>query len=367
MSLTLISALMAQVPRDAGDILEQGEQASEAIAQSWDRLWDAVLAGQLYTALANIGILFALATLLLFMTQWARQMIEGDNARAYADFIWPLLVIVLLANSGSTLAAGTLEIRNIINRVNQEILSSTAAGINLEEAYRLAITVGDAEQVIIERGNQCFELQNAQERADCFDAAAAEAEAFIGDYRAQANTPGSLQRVLDAMRAGSNPVDSVFRAGGALLGATFQTVTRGILIALHLAFQWLIEASMLLTATLGPLAVGGSLLPVGTKPLMAWLTGFFSLAIAKLSFNILSGIVSVAVLNAGNAHPLILPFFLGLLAPVLSLALASGGGMTLFSSLVGAGATLAGLGATGGVIRRPAHRTYQPYLPARRR
>ena len=181
----------------------------------------------------------------------------------------------------------------------------------------------------------------------------AEAQVFIEDYRAQSGNPNALSRAWDAAQAGDNPLESGLRFGGSLVGSSFQTVTRGILMALYIAFQWLIEASTLLTATLGPLAVGGSLLPVGSKPLFAWLTGFFSLAIAKLSFNILSGLVSLAVLNAGDAHPLIAPFFLGLLAPILSLALASGGGMAVFGALTSTAGVIAGAGAMGRAGRVP--------------
>lgn len=344
---------LAQVPRNTADIIQGGQVASEAVAESWNQLWDSVLQGGLYFAMARVGVLFAVATLLLFLTQWTRQMVEGESSRAYTDFIWPLLVIILLSNNGDRLAAITLDLRNYINQVNQDVLTYTAADIQLQEAYQLAILEGSVEQTIVLRRNQCYEIQNPEDRANCIQLAAAEARQFIEEYRASTGNPNALSRAWEAAQAGENVIDSGLRFGGALVGSTFQTVTRGILMALHIAFQWLIEASLLLTATLGPLAVGGSLLPVGARPLFAWLTGFFSIAIAKLSFNILSGLVSLAVLNAENSHPLIAPFFLGLLAPILSLALASGGGMAIFGSLTGAVGVIAGAGAMGGVARSP--------------
>ncbi|MEQ8385670.1 MAG: hypothetical protein RH949_25265 [Coleofasciculus sp. A1-SPW-01] len=90
---------------------------------------------------------------------------------------------------------------------------------------------------------------------------------------------------------------------------------------------------MLLTGLLGPLAVGGSLLPVGNKAIFAWLTGFFSVGMVKLSFNIINGLVAVMVLNAGDSDPMIFAFATGLISPLLSLALAAGGGMAVFNSL----------------------------------
>ena len=160
---------IAQLPRDTADIIEGGQVASEAVAESWNQLWDSVLQGGLYFALARVGVLFAVATLLLFMTQWTRQMVEGESSRAYADFIWPLLVIVLLSNNGDRLAAITLDIRNYINQVNQDVLSYTAADIRLQEAYQAAVLEGSVEQTIIQRRNQCYELQNPEERANCIE------------------------------------------------------------------------------------------------------------------------------------------------------------------------------------------------------
>ena len=349
----LAPPLLAQVPRDAADIIEGGQIASDAVAESWNQLWGSLLQGGLYFAIARVGVLFAVATLLFFMTQWARQMIEGDESRAYTNLIWPLIVIVLLANNGQLLASATLDVRNFINQVNQDVLAYAAADVQLQEAYQIAVLEDSIEQTIIQRRNECFELQNPDDRASCIQTAAEEAREFIEAYRARTGNANALARALEAAEAAENPLEAGLNFSGALLGSGFQTVTRGILMALHIAFQWLIEASMLLTATLGPLAVGGSLLPVGAKPLFAWLAGFFSLAVAKLSFNILSGMVSLAVLNAEDSHPLITPFFLGLLAPILSLALASGGGMAVFSALTNSLGAVAGAGALGGVFRSP--------------
>jgi hypothetical protein len=61
------------------------------------------------------------------------------------------------------------------------------------------------------------------------------------------------------------------------------------------------------------------------------------------------------VLNARDAHTLIAPFFLGLLAPILSLAFASGVGMTVFGALTSAAGVIAGTGAMGGIARTPGY------------
>ncbi|MGB3655033.1 MAG: hypothetical protein WBA41_28030 [Rivularia sp. (in: cyanobacteria)] len=65
----------------ASTITEDGIAASEAVAQSIDKLWDDVLGGGLYSAIANLGIFFAVGTLLIFIVQWTKEMIDGDSSR----------------------------------------------------------------------------------------------------------------------------------------------------------------------------------------------------------------------------------------------------------------------------------------------
>ena len=48
---------------------------------------------------------------------------------------------------------------------------------------------------------------------------------------------------------------------------------------------------------------------------------------------IIAGLAATLVLNAGQTGDMTFPFLVGILAPVLSLILASGGGMAVFNSL----------------------------------
>jgi len=46
---------IAQVPRDTADIIEGGQIASEAVAESWNQLWDSVLQGGLYFNVTDLS------------------------------------------------------------------------------------------------------------------------------------------------------------------------------------------------------------------------------------------------------------------------------------------------------------------------
>ena len=139
-------------------------------------------------------------------------------------------------------------------------------------------------------------------------------------------------------RTFANPLESATNAALAaqrFMNAPALFIVEAIMMAMQGAFQACIECSMLLTGLLGPIALGASLLPVGAKPLYAWLTGFFSLGMCKLCLNIITGLVASAIHNSGPTDTLGTAIALGLLSPLLAIALSAGGGMAVFNSLVG--------------------------------
>ena len=194
-------------------------------------------------------------------------MIDGDSSKGFTELIWTIVVIVLLANNGQPLIAVTKGLREIINQTNQTLLVSTSASIQLQEAYQQVMLKTGKTDAIESLVNQCNTIADPTQQTECLQNAARQA-GEIEASASQDNRPSWLQNASDFFNTN-----------------IFQLAVRGWLIALAAAFQWIIEICMLLTALLGPLAVGGSLLPVGQKAIFAWLTGFFSVGMIKLCFN----------------------------------------------------------------------------------
>ena len=311
-----IIAQTSKVGEEASRITEDGAAASAAIAESMNGLWDDVLSGGLYGAIAQLGVFFGVGTLLLFVVQWAKDMVDGDNPKAFSELIWPLVVVVLLSNQAQPLAAATRGLREIINSTNQTLLTSTSASIQLQEAYQRAMADIGSQDAARSLLTQCESIADPQQRRECMENAIAQARA-----------------IADSSPNGGKGWFPDFGVSEFFNTNVFQLAVRGWLIAFSIAFQWMIEISMLLTALMGPLAVGGSLLPVGQKAIFAWLTGFFSVGMVKVSFNIISGLVATLVVNAEENDPMIFAFATGLLAPILAMAIAAGGGMAVFNSL----------------------------------
>lgn len=81
----------------------------------------------------------AIATLTLYMVELGKNFINQEDMKALSSWIWPIIVIGLLANNGTLLRSGTLTVRGYINNVNNDVLNFTAAGANLEVAFNRAV------------------------------------------------------------------------------------------------------------------------------------------------------------------------------------------------------------------------------------
>ncbi|MFS0513388.1 hypothetical protein ACEYW6_01415 [Nostoc sp. UIC 10607] len=338
-----IQLIFAQVGIQVGidEILDNGTATSQSIAEGWDKQWLDLLqnntSDNLYGALTNLGIFFAVGTLLFFMLQFLKDLISYEYTRPISALIWPFLVVILLSNSGngSILSNLTLGMRNFLNSVNQQVVVSADA----DKMYQQALNMSVAEEVAGSLLRPCQSLTGEQQN-QCFAKAAEKVNTLWQKYR---DTYGNkswiirLQTKVDSIRYGTGFVSET--SFNSLLGSTVQTSIKNFLVSLQYAFQNLIEATMLLIAALGPIAVGGSLLPVAGKPIFAWLTGFLSIGIAKISFNIIAVLTAAVIVNGpgqdANVDPDLMWFiiFLGILAPILSLLVAAAGGFAVFSAI----------------------------------
>ncbi|MDJ0735802.1 MAG: hypothetical protein QNJ47_17355 [Nostocaceae cyanobacterium] len=323
------------------DIFDNGITTSRSIAESWDNQWLDLLqndtSNNLYGALTNLGIFFAVGTLLFFMMQWLKELIYSEYSRPLAALIWPFIVVLLLANSGegTILSTLTLGVRDFINNVNQQVVKLD----DIEQNYQQALNMTVAEEIAGSFLRPCQSLSGEQQ-TQCLVEAREKLNILWQEYRSLYGDQIWINRLETKVNQISDNTGIVSEiAFNSILGSTFQAGIKNFFISLQYAFQNLIEATMLLIAALGPLAVGGSLLPVAGKPIFAWLTGFLSMGIAKISFNIIAILTAAVIINGpaqdANADPDLMWFliFLGVLAPILSLALAAAGGFAVFSAI----------------------------------
>lgn len=319
------------------DIFNDSKEASQKISEGWTPLWDSVISPEsgIYAALCRVGILFALGALLV----WSLNLIinyHRSGAFAIEETIWPVIVIFFLAQDGIFLAQTTLLMRDIINYTNQTFLENASASISLQEAHQEAMYHGVAATQIGALIKQC-QAFTGQQQLDCLKQASVQAQEILQIYGLEDGVWDEfLERLKGAVNQGQSQgtLSTIFAPLNAVVGAANQAVARFILVSFQSSFQQALEGTLLLTSLLGPLAVGGSLLPAASRSIVAWMTGFMSVGMAKLCYNIMVGFSAVIVTEANPADNMAFLLTSAVLAPALSLALASGGGMAIWSALV---------------------------------
>ncbi len=328
---------------DGSDLVNLSEQNAASVAKGFDELWQNTITGGVYTAICKVGALFAIATLTFFVIEWTKRMMNGEEQRAFNDFIWPLIVVILLTNDGEILGNSTLGIRNYINNVNNTVLSTAAAGIDLKQAYQKALGTEAARSAIGMAVNQCRNSSlKPQEEITCLEQAKEELTKKYPDKFNKNNgifswftdaIDGAVSAFSDLTEGKATPIDALLSPINAFIGSSITDIISIILIGMNGAYQWGIELTMLLTALLGPMAVGGSLLPYGAKSIYTWLVGYFSVGIGKLCFNIIVGFAGQLIADSKTYQPMFFLFTIGIMAPFLATGLAAGGGLAVLTQI----------------------------------
>lgn len=343
----------------AAQLLEESQNAAQVIAYEWQENWTSIITPDsgLYGSLAWLGTVFAVGSLVIWSMKTFKDYVENGSIQFMHEMIWPIIVVYLLAGNGKHLSEMTLLMRDLLHDTNQKVLAITSTRFALDEAYQLAKYNVEARTAIGEEIKQCQSLIG-EEQLSCFERAELEAEKIISDRNLKGNYwTGILNRMKTAIDEAKNTAANVVlgdvyttvTAGiGSLIGAANQAVLKGVLLATHTGFQQAFEMALLMTALLGPLAVGGTMMPLPSRPLIAWITAMFSIGIAKLSLNIMTGVTASLIANAESGDHFWFLIFIAFFAPTLSLSLAAGGGMATWGAIAEAQRNAADLAADVG-------------------
>ena len=336
-------------------LYNRGVQAAQDTARAWDEQWQDALGisqggsgisgGILYGAISEVGVLIAVGALLFMVVKIIKEWNDG-NYSGWDELIWPLIVATVLANP-QMLAEFTFDLRNTINQVNSQVLQINALGLELQDAFRQAQGLGNVQASISGLVRQC-ETTIGQAQIECLNEAFNQSEQLLQNYQGVFGDAGWIaQRLSDLGELrdaiAQNPLSLLAPVGlgnpvfWSVVSPSWEAVVYGILWGWQSAFQNGVEVSLLLTGLVGPLALAGSILPFGgAKPIFGWLTGFFSVGLLKLSYNIIAGLAASNLVNSGVTDSISFPLFIAIIAPALSSAIAFGGGLAVWQAATGA-------------------------------
>jgi hypothetical protein len=276
----------------------------ETIPKALNVMWGYALNGSLYKLSCSLGLFAAVFGVGFWCLKFYRALQEGTLLPVVNEVVWPLLVVLLLANNGANMRSVTFGAKDIINNINRSMHRVVDLDVNYQKAFqvlarssvdgylmqslyssceanidqtKLVECLATGQALMDARLNGRFssilsstkpELTTAvtninKSQKDESDQKVARAKRATDKgsvaEAAGAATPNNLSQVFNASRIinGRNPGDLTFQKN---------------VLALRKAFMYLLEIFMLVLALVAPIFVGLSMFPVGTKPLVSWAT-----------------------------------------------------------------------------------------------
>ncbi|MBW4699626.1 MAG: hypothetical protein KME03_17350 [Aphanocapsa lilacina HA4352-LM1] len=294
-------------PDSAAEGLAQfAQQAASQNRLYWDGLWQSLFSSGLWLGLeAAAGVVAGLA-LLVWGAFFLRGLIEEDSTPALSELLWPLLVIFGLVHTGSGTSnlAGWINSARTVPYTLVDIVSnysgrelttlSTATGpLDLHDTILLAEYRVGMEQLVRNLYNQCATLPVGQ-----FKPCLAERR---GDVRAVLAVVRSRVTTSEAFESAAQEIDQVF--SGTIDPYTAVSATRALFARDATVDGWMVmllswqkntvptlEYALMVSASLAPLCLAASLLPVGNRSILGWAAGFAGICTAYFSYYILLGL-----------------------------------------------------------------------------
>ncbi|MBW4558728.1 MAG: hypothetical protein KME59_22920 [Trichormus sp. ATA11-4-KO1] len=316
----------------SGEIVEAAINGSDMIVKSFEQDWQDLATGQspVYLAVVSVAMLIAVVLVSFWSLGWYSQFSEeGFSSGVANEMIFPLLVILMLSNNGIMLSNTTLGLRNVTVDLNSRILSITRNGVNLKDAIRIvnldqgfvlatrtAITKCDKLEI------SGFDTQGnpTKPRQECIDETIQQARKEAQEIR--------QKKGLGSGSGSWKPQEIV----GELINNVVQGFSFLVFSGLSAGFQYIVQLSFLLTAYVAPIFLVLSLLPVGAKPIYAWISGWLGLTLILVSYSIIVGVAASAIVNAPSTNPLLMQLIQAILSPLLAVAIGTGTGMAVFTA-----------------------------------
>jgi hypothetical protein len=365
------SALLALDFNILGRGLLSQRSPTDPIPVAIQKLWKLAMEGSLYGLVSSIGGAIAIFAVGFWCVKFYQALEEGTSKSVANQLIYPVILVMLLANGGSNMSKLTLTTRDIMNNVNSmvnQVISSEvsikSASIALSNNFWVSLYVDSSYKA-------CASSPYPDRIVSCLNGAKIQADALVGaqspgvgnsaEFQTQLDKWKNAQMASNAKKAndvsnlalqnssptngtpGTNPSTTPKPVSTSVLDEDYYTnqgqldAVVSTIMSFRKGFTYIIEIMMLITALIGPIFLGLSLFPVGTKPLIAWGTSFLSLGFCKICYSLISGLSSIAFVYAGpeNTDMTVVAVVLGLLSPVLAFSIASSSGIAALNGAIG--------------------------------
>jgi hypothetical protein len=393
MMLMLRHNSLLAITVDWNDITETFNPTSttndDVIVKSLDVMWRYALDGSMYKLTCGLGMFAAVVGVGFWAVKFYKALNESTLLPAVNEIVWPLLIVLLLANGGANIRNLTYGARGAINSINTSVYRVVDLDINYQTAFKvLARSSGDRymmkylydsceANIDVAKHRNCLagvqsvmnirltgrfsalntnstkaEMAAAMQEFDRYDQSVANQKATEAQRR---TNKGEVITTADDRVADPTKPAEIFNANRAPYGSEHGKSFQEGILATRKAFLYLVEVMMLVTGLVGPIFLGLSMFPVGNKPLLAWGSLFLSIGFCKICYTLISGLASVAMVLSGpkNVDMLIFSVVVGGLSPILAVTIASILSNALSSAAGQVGYQASNYGVNAGVAYSP--------------
>jgi hypothetical protein len=355
------------------------KRSTNPVTVAIQKLWKLSMEGSLYGLVSSISGTIAIFAVGFWCVKFYQALEEGTSKSVANQLIYPVILVMLLANGGSNMSKLTLTTRDIMNNVNSMVNQVISSEVSIKSANAALSNNFWVSFAVNASYKACASSPYPDRIVSCLNGAKIQADGWVGAQNPGVSNSADFQAQLDrwknaqmasndelAKRAkeiavaqntspvnpsagATNPINSSATPtlGGvaslSVLDEKYYTNQSNLdsvvstIMSFRKGFIYIIEIMMLVTALIGPIFLGLSLFPVGTKPLIAWGVSFLSLGFCKICYSLISGLSSIAFVYAGpeNTDMTVVAVVLGLLSPVLAFSIASSSGIAALNSAIG--------------------------------
>jgi hypothetical protein len=353
------------------------KRSTNPISVAIQKLWKLAMEGSLYGLVSSIGGGIAVFAVGFWCVKFYQALEEGTLKPAVNQLIYPIILIMLLSNGGDNMRKLTMTTRDVMNNVNSMVNLAISSEVSIKSANAALSNNFWVSYAVNASYNACAASPYPDRIVSCLNGAKVIADGWVGAQNQGAGNSAEFQDQLNRWKtaqlasnaelarkakdiagaqntsygnlpaAATNPLNpsATPNLGGSaslsVLDEKYYTNQSNLdsvvstIMSFRKGFTYIIEIMMLITALIGPIFLGLSLFPVGTKPLIAWGTSFLSLGFCKICYSLISGLSSIAFVFADpeNTDMTVVAVVLGLLSPVLAFSIASSSGIGALNNI----------------------------------
>jgi len=346
------SAGIAQdAPGSATSILKNAIDVSKSSEEGLNELWEITFTGTYspgYLAVMDFAKKVMVIPFFWMIIPITRAFTFNRYEEIFRHVAWIVLICVLTVNSYGLMTKIAYGSRNFVNDTTREILSFQLGPVTMKDALSDVLLTEEAKETIRLNFVEC-EAKEGEEQLKCFEDGAKKAKEEIEQAEKATTALGlnisGLKRLQERLNKIIGDIDSakdsesdlVFGLVNFYFQSSGQAIAQQLMKGFQSAMMTIIDVGFYLTAMLAPIAVAASLAPLQPRIIFIWGAGFIAFALMKMSYNILIGAIATVALtiDATNFGSTGLLIAMGVISPLLAMAMGGWGGARLVHAMAG--------------------------------